>query len=607
VVYGWDGSVEPRTFGQYDIAFNAYVGDKMVGSVWAEDWNDAVILHSIYVLPDYRTSDAFMALVGAVQQAVAPKKVIPGDFRNPRLEGLVRDWMGRHSGVPGDQIEIREVEPNDFYISYDGEIHTRRDPTTDMYYFNAYVDQELVGSIHARPRHDLGTMVIYEAFVKPEYRSSPAFMKLVNAVQEVSGGLPLEGYGIANPRLRDLYNRRYTGWMRESHTFELKKEQTKSWQFGDLYAYRLYADGAETDGEISYTVSTDEFEPTVWVNSVFVPGNLRGTNAFLTLLEPIFALKRDGWKIEADFANPRLGELYERWMARQGALDDRYSYEVRDAEQGERFYFFDGSQGHRDVGGFGADETVMNVYDGGKIIGTLIGGERYETKGVFTVVNVYVDPAYRNTTALYDLILAAKQMATSRGLILRGSSILNEKLMRVYERWLDRQSAMNVTRKVESRTTLYHVSPAENASSIREHGLTPEVQHLPMPGGRPYPYLWLWNDYESAKRWATMAARIRDYDIYHVDATDLHLQRDPHEGNKFWSDAWATQDRIPPERIVGVERVPYSEGASREERGRWSRIAMPLGPEEGQNFKAQRPWLYHQTDREYIPKILDEG
>jgi hypothetical protein len=77
-----------------------------------------------------------------------------------------------------------------------------------------------------------------------------------------------------------------------------------------------------------------------------------------------------------------------------------------------------------------ADETVMNVYDGGKIIGTLIGGggTLRDEGWVFTVVNVYVDPAYRNTTALYDLILAAKQMATSRGLILRGSSILNEKL-----------------------------------------------------------------------------------------------------------------------------------------------------------------------------------
>jgi GNAT superfamily N-acetyltransferase len=99
-----------------------------------------------------------------------------------------------------------------------------------------------------------------------------------------------------------------------------------------------------------------------------------------------------------------------------------------------------------------------------------------------------------------------------------------------------------------ARTTLYHVTDAKNRQSIQIHGLDPNRSELWEDAN--YPYTWFTDDKQRALDIADGVHTPYGADIWTVDGTGLHLQPDPHGS---YPGAFASQDRIPPDKMLGVE------------------------------------------------------
>jgi GNAT superfamily N-acetyltransferase len=120
-----------------------------------------------------------------------------------------------------------------------------------------------------------------------------------------------------------------------------------------------------------------------------------------------------------------------------------------------------------------------------------------------------------------------------------------------------------------ARTTLYHVSPRANRESIQTNGIDPDYSDVwGLSRGKeyfkPYPYSWFFADLRRAQNLAENShAYGRPMDIWMVDGSDIHLQSDPHGP---YPNAFASQDRIPPDRLLDV--IPYEGGGDDKELGR---------------------------------------
>jgi 2'-5' RNA ligase len=119
--------------------------------------------------------------------------------------------------------------------------------------------------------------------------------------------------------------------------------------------------------------------------------------------------------------------------------------------------------------------------------------------------------------------------------------------------------------KKESRTTMYHVTAAQNRTSIQQNGLKAMRKDAPsswpdMPSGAPRPDgVYLWDSMENAELYAKRQKIFSDPEFWGVDATGLNLRRDPYfvfnnpgadwKGPHGAIGAFATLDDIPPDRM----------------------------------------------------------